>query len=515
MDHYSNYQRYQPGRYQTGGTLERKSSGGGGGGVGGDQIDSYRPPPPLSILDDQQQSTNCKSASIQNYYQQQVRDRLNPNSGMGPKTLESLAERVHPFYGLQGGPPGGGGGQQQSGRASTLDRRGGGSRSAVPGSSTTSSLMRGTRLTRSGSDQRIPASENEFYDYSLSSRVSSYTQGQGPTKADQAAARLGLTHRRRTSIDYASDTEASVRGYGGGRSSSRSGWKPPPPLLGLTPTTPSTPYYSHQAPMDSRSNSLPRSAGLGAAAGRIGTGGGGFRREVHFLEQPSSSTSPRPSVTTGTSGLIQLHHPQLDCDDSDGAVSAPELSEKQKQLQRLTQQQQQLLYGVRAATASSSVAGVHQPTGNFTSAEYKAWMQRAPSTSAIYERLRQGRQQQQQQQSASASVDTQRSSKLTFSAENLVEKQSKQQQAEQSYYSYRTHLTGSSNPASASSALMAALNDESQSLLAAARAAGNNNPPTHSGNSASAVGTSGSCSTSAPTSNDPRFKLLEINPSGK
>jgi hypothetical protein len=125
-----------------------------------------------------------------------------------------------------------------------------------------------------------------------------------------------------------------------------------------------------------------------------------------------------------TTGLLHLHHPQLD-DDSDGAVSAPELSEKQKQLQRLTQQQQQLLYGVRAASSAMGPAGVHQPiggTGNFTSAEYKAWMQRAPSTSAIYERLRQGRQQQQ----TSASDSERRTGKLTFSAENLVDK-SKQQ----------------------------------------------------------------------------------------
>ncbi len=51
-------------------------------------------------------------------------------------------------------------------------------------------------------------------------------------------------------------------------------------------------------------------------------------------------------------------------------------------------------------------------TGNFTAAEYKAWMQRAPSTSAIYERLRQSRE----------AIEAHRAAKLTFSAENLVEK---------------------------------------------------------------------------------------------
>jgi len=107
-------------------------------------------------------------------------------------------------------------------------------------------------------------------------------------------------------------------------------------------------------------------------------------------------------------------------DDSDGAVSAPELSEKQKQLQRLSQQHRELLYGRPGSSAGGgppppppgmTLLG-SGPTGNFTSAEYKAWMQRAPSTSAIYERLRQGRE----------AIEAHRAAKLTFSAENLVEK---------------------------------------------------------------------------------------------
>ena len=70
---------------------------------------------------------------------------------------------------------------------------------------------------------------------------------------------------------------------------------------------------------------------------------------------------------------------------------------------------------------------------------------------------------------------------------------------------------------------MASLNDESQSLLAAARAAGTtNNPisndPSSSASASAASGQSGTLSksvtSSAATSNDPRFKLLEINPAG-
>ena len=421
MDHYySNYrmqdqqqqqqqqQRYQPGRQ--GGTLERQkhpNMGGSGGGEGmTHQIDSYHPPPPLPVTE------QPKSGMTTSHHFQHPFDR---SAGFGPKTLESLAERVHPFYGLQGGPSGSSGslGQHQTatlGRSSTLGRpnRGGSAHGLGPGS--TMSLMRGTgtRLTRSGSDQRLPIVESgtDIYGYSRgkSGSGSNYNTT-GRQQQPDAATRLGLTHRRRTSIDYASDTEASTRSYGHSTrrgfsvEGSSGSWKAPPPLLGLgiTPTTPTLAFLPTQP--DSRSNSLPRDRG-GGAANR-------FRREVHF-EQASS---PRPSAM----GLDNQ-------DDSDGAVSAPEMtvSQKQKQLQRLSQQQQhlqqqQLLYsrGIHLPGGTTTPGGSGMPTtGNFTAAEYKAWMQRAPSTSAIYERLRQSRE----------AIEAHRAAKLTFSAENLVEK---------------------------------------------------------------------------------------------
>lgn len=46
----------------------------------------------------------------------------------------------------------------------------------------------------------------------------------------------------------------------------------------------------------------------------------------------------------------------------------------------------------------------------FTADEYRAWLQRTPSTSAIYERIRANR---------DAALAHQRASRLTFSAENL------------------------------------------------------------------------------------------------
>lgn len=260
----------------------------------------------------------------------------------------------------------------------------------------------------------VENSSAEFYEYVMSSgrSKSSASGGYGSTGRQgsggglDAATRLGLgtQHRRRTSIDYASDTEASTRSYGGTRRTyegASGGWKPPPPLLGLgmTPTTPTLSFQPSSLQSDSRSNSLPRG------------GTSRFRREVHFEQ---SSTPSRP-VPPPPSSLVQHHH--LDSqEDSDGAVSAPELSEKQKQLQRLTQEHQRLLYGRSMGmpgSGPSSLPGMTgPPTGNFTSAEYKAWMQRAPSTSAIYERLRQSRE----------AIEAHRAAKLTFSAENLVEK---------------------------------------------------------------------------------------------
>merc|ERR1740128_1353107 len=104
-----------------------------------------------------------------------------------------------------------------------------------------------------------------------------------------AGGSVTLTHRRRMSIDYASDTEASTRGYSSNPRRARPGyavegstWKPPPPLLGLgvTPTTPITPttaFSSASQPMmDSRSNSLPRDRAAGSSLVAR------YRREVHF-----------------------------------------------------------------------------------------------------------------------------------------------------------------------------------------------------------------------------------------
>jgi Rho GTPase-activating protein SYDE len=241
------------------------------------QVDSYQPPPPPKVITEQPKP----GGTTQHFH---------PFERTYPKTLESLAERVHPFYGLQGpgamglsllsgpggqGGPGAGPGHSATlGRASTLGRiRGAANQPMAPGN--TMSLMRAGRgLQRSGSDQRLPMMEGgtDFYEYMMSGLSSSKTSlksagvSPGLTYSGQsanrqtagasvdAATRLGVT-RRRTSIDYASDTEASTRSYGASRQ--RTGrvpgyversWKTPALIgLGTTPTTPTTPTAAFAA----------------------------------------------------------------------------------------------------------------------------------------------------------------------------------------------------------------------------------------------------------------------------
>ena len=282
-----NPQRYRPG------TLERKNSnlGAGDAPAGGSasrdlsQVDSYQPPPPPNVITEQP-----KPGTVQHFH---------PFERSYPKTLESLAERVHPFYGLQQGPgsmgllPTGGGGAATLGRASTLGRirtgstaaaaaaPGGGAGGAPPVPATaTMSLLRSGRLLRSGSDQRLPMVESgsEYYEYILSGMAAAranvktgtlpnYARQTGDSSAASAASsarNIGMV-RRRTSVDYASDTEASTRSYGAGRTRNLPGhaeersWKAPS-LLTLssavaTPTTPTTAFTAQQQQQQQQASS--------------------------------------------------------------------------------------------------------------------------------------------------------------------------------------------------------------------------------------------------------------------
>ena len=244
------------------------------------QVDSYRPPPPPKVITEQPKGGGSAP------------QHFHPFERNYPKTLESLAERVHPFYGLQDSgamglslPPGTTGQAVRQGhsatlgRASTLGRIRGGSNQAKVSSNTMSLMRAGRGMQRSGSDQRLPLVEggSDFYEYMMSNMSTTKcglkssspsiglnysglgvnrSAGGGHASAapgSDATSRLGVT-RRRTSIDYASDTEASTRGYGGSRQHTMPSYGVERPwktqaLIGLTPTTPTASvatFVAHQ-----------------------------------------------------------------------------------------------------------------------------------------------------------------------------------------------------------------------------------------------------------------------------
>ncbi|XP_042866805.1 rho GTPase-activating protein 100F-like isoform X6 [Penaeus japonicus] len=309
--------------------------------LGSDIERYYQPPPPV----------------ITEQPRPQQQQHFTPYERSYPKTLESLAERVHSFYGPPGteppmvGPP-----RQDRAREppmyGTLGR--------------TTTVGR-PRLARTLSDQRLPATEREsLSDYEGSGpsarriKASTLQYPSGAQVTDRATLeryqetmrRLSALRQRTRSVDYASDTEVTL---------------PRSSLLARARGTHHVPAGGAAA---ARSNSLPRhSRHRGGSHVRFEARGG-------------------PAVSE---------------DESDGAVSAPEMPT-----------------GTERARLPSSPS-------IFTSDEYRAWLSRAPSTSAIYERIRKSHER----------LRTQRGGmRFTYSAENLTEKT----RDEAPFYVQRLHL---------------------------------------------------------------------------
>ncbi|XP_018910340.1 rho GTPase-activating protein 100F isoform X3 [Bemisia tabaci] len=228
----------------------------------------------------------------------------------------------------------------------------GSSRYATTGRSSSRLSNRGPSMPRSGSDQHLPRVE---YDYGN-----------------------GLPARHSGSL-LRSSLRAST-GMGGSYSRSRDQYNASPsstllprrqrPALDYASDTEATCSSSSRASYYYCRPSPPVSS---------------LTRGVSFR----SNSLPRHSLTSQSSGRTPLsvrfeRNNLLDEGDSDGALSAPELPIARKHRGRL-----------------SSTPSV------FTSDEYRAWLSRTPSTSAIYDRLRAGQQKAQ---------------RFTFSAENLPER---------------------------------------------------------------------------------------------
>ncbi|XP_018326316.1 rho GTPase-activating protein 100F isoform X2 [Agrilus planipennis] len=325
----------------------------------------YQPPPPVI--------TEQPKSSMQHF---QPYERTYPN------TLESLAEKVHSFA-LPGRRMSVGTQPLSSSRLSQqsphyyVQHPSTGSRRIMP---------------RSGSDQHLP--HTEYADYTSitpagrhsllrsslksGSTLSRYNQRyvdqtpqmSGPKYGTATMSQYGtpgtagtLSRRTRGSLDYSSDTEATL----GPRSSYY--------------------YYRNQGviphstiPTLGRNNSL--------TAADIST---------------KFNSLPRDSARGSTTRLSAMNKRfgdrsvSLVHDESDGTLSAPEMPSIRKDRGRIPS------------------AGV------FTSDEYRQWLSRTPSTSAIYEQIRASRD----------VLNQQRAARFTYSAENIHQAL---KNAEGSYY---------------------------------------------------------------------------------
>ncbi|XP_065214984.1 rho GTPase-activating protein 100F isoform X2 [Planococcus citri] len=311
-----------------------------------------------------------------------------------PKTLESLAEKVHPFC------PGG----------STLGRRT--SETALSTRYSQSGNRRLQGMVRSGSDQHLPRTEYDDFSRTLPTRQSHTllrsnfrTGATTPSYARQysaggAISSYGSTLSKRHNVDYASDTEASYPTI------SKSSYyycrsNPTQAISGISSSTLSRLTKSGALSRASslRSNSLPRDTRM-------------TRNQLPSLPPSSTlSNALMPNLKYGGAGG-KIANNLLDQED-DGTLSAPELPSSEKFKKRML------------------------PTTNvFTADEYRAWLSRTPSTSAIYDRLKSNR---------DSSLLRQKG-RFTFSAENLPERT--RQSELLSYSKYRPNQLASMGPVS-------------------------------------------------------------------
>ncbi|GAB6026555.1 hypothetical protein CHUAL_012972 [Chamberlinius hualienensis] len=324
-----------------------------------------------------------------------------------PKTLESLAEKVHTFH--PGPRPAFGDGTLTLGR--TLRRHPSATSLGMiqPCRSERSLVRKGSiqgtrptlepvaprgRLMRAESDQRIfmgGPDRGYEYDSAYWTRVGRSYKGAPVTLSmqpylDQASRTGGarytqtlqrLSALRRRADSSCSDTEVHTASVHRG---------PPRPssvtLMAAGHKKRIQEQHSSRFYSQGRSNSLPRMHMVD------------WQMKQQQLQQIGRHRKSRHQVRFEREPYS--HDSQ---EESDGAVSAPELPVRRDK---------------RRISLSPSI---------FTAAEYKAWISRAPSTSAIYDKLRR----------TPDSLPSQRATRFTYSAENLADRKA----AERSHYGYR------------------------------------------------------------------------------
>ncbi|XP_044579356.1 rho GTPase-activating protein 100F isoform X2 [Cotesia glomerata] len=313
---------------------------------------SYQPPPPPIITHQPKPSTTQHFQPYERGY---------------PKTLESLAEKVHSFYTSPMMPNGNrrmsaSGGIQSTANTTRLSGQ-------SQGYGYSQHTPSGRIMPRSGSDQHLTR-----VDYSNISTPARHTLLRSNLKSGSSTLRYNtrygtqadtsstsqrsqnqfgiLTRRHRPSIDYASDTEATCS------------------------NSPRSTYYYYRQNMKDQSQSNAVSHLATMSRTQIGQSSGGLRS--NSLPRSGRSLPQQPSLRTG---LTTVASGLIDQEDSDGALSAPELPSFRRDRGRIP--------------SSPSV---------FTSDEYRAWLSRTPSTSALYEQIR---------------ATTSRPPRYTYSAENI------------------------------------------------------------------------------------------------
>ncbi|CAK9826858.1 Rho GTPase-activating protein 100F, partial [Anthophora retusa] len=226
----------------------------------------------------------------------------------------------------------------------------------------------GRIMPRSGSDQHLPRvdytsmttpARHTLLRSSLKTGTSALryntrygTQGDS-TASTQRQSQFGtLTRRHRPSLDYASDTEATCS------------------------NSPKSAYYYYRHNMNNPSQSSAVSHLATLSRSQIGPSSSGLRS--NSLPRSGRTLPQQPGLR---SGLSTVASGLIDQEDSDGALSAPELPSIRRDRGRIP--------------SSPSV---------FTSDEYRAWLSRTPSTSALYEQIR---------------ATTTRPPRYTYSAENI------------------------------------------------------------------------------------------------
>ncbi|EDW81604.2 uncharacterized protein Dwil_GK12160, isoform B [Drosophila willistoni] len=292
------------------------------------------PPPPSSVITEQPTKGHGHAFAPSHAYYQ--------NAG----TLESLAEKVHSFYPGAPGPA----------------VVGGPSRRMSTGTGNVGLVQQHARFPRSGSDQHLPRVEYADYSNSLGrhsllrsslkpgtaggapmpvgvggtlGRYGRYEQQRGGVSkyGPPAAGAQSLTRRSRPNLDYSSDTEATI---------------------GPRPS-----YYYYNRPAI---GSMPR------GAGHVGAGGAAAAAAMLAgatdLNKFNSLPRERPGVRL--QGIRSRIGDRI-MDENDGNTSAPEFDARRGRDLR------------QRITASPSI---------FTADEYRAWLRRAPSSSAIAEQMR-------------------------------------------------------------------------------------------------------------------------------